>query len=347
MSAIRRNSSALSSADGTVVVLYDASGELQVAYELAKQLLRLVQGLQGRVSFLPAHLRMGITLFYLGEFGSARINLDQSIYYHTQGHSSSSLFYAVDVGANCLSYMALTLWLVGHPDIALKRIHEAIALAQELNHPYSLAFAQLFAARLHHFRREWQLAEKCADALTSLSNEQGFRLLLTIGTILRAGVVVKEEGITEMRQGLAAWETTGAELGRPCHLALLAEVYGKWGQNKEGLDIIEGALAAIDMTKERWYEAEICRLRGELILALSQENQFEAETCFRRAIDIARQQGARSWELRAVMSLSHLLQRQGKKEEALKVLSTIYSQFTEGFDTGDLKDARALIDELS
>ncbi len=170
---------------------------------------------------------------------------------------------------------------------------------------------------------------------------------MTIGTILRAGVVAKEEGITEMRRGLAAWETTGAELGRSCHLALLAEVYGKWGQNKEGLDIIEGALAAIDMTKERWYEAEICRLRGELILALSQENQFEAETCFRRAIDIARQQGARSWELRAVMSLSRLLQRQGKKEEALKVLSTIYSQFTEGFDTRDLKDARALIDELS
>ncbi|MGE5445107.1 MAG: AAA family ATPase [Ignavibacteriales bacterium] len=332
---------------------YMMRAQLQVAYELAEQLLRLAQSLQDPISFLLARQMIGITLFYLGEFTSARVYLEQSIsiYYHTQRHRSYALLYNVDSGVNSLSFVTLTLWLVGYPDQALKRIHEALALAQELNHPYSLAFARLFAARLHHFRQEWQLAKEWADALISLSNNQEFTLLLTIGTILRTGILAgqeqKEERITEMRRGLAAWETKGAELGRPYHLALLAEVYRKGGQNKEALSTIDNALTEMEKTRERWYEAEIYRLRGELLLAFSPENQSEAETCFRRAISIAGRQGAKSWELRVVMSLGRLLQKQGKKEEASEMLSGTYGWFTEGFDTRDLKDAVALIEDLS
>ncbi|MER3448153.1 MAG: hypothetical protein C4291_15620 [Candidatus Dadabacteria bacterium] len=332
---------------------YMIRAQLQVAYELAEQILRLAQSLQDSISFLLSRQMIGITMFYLGELTSARIYLEQSIsiYYHTEGHRFYALLYNVDREVDSLSFVTLTLWLVGYPDQALKRMNEAIALAHELNHPYSLAFARLFAARLHHLRQEWHLAEEWADTLISLSNNQGFKLLLTLGTILRAVVLAeqeqKEERITEICRGLAAWEATGAELGRPYHLALLAEVCRKKGKNEEGLSIIDNALTAIGKTTERWYEAEVYRLRGELLLGLSQENQSEAETCFRRAIDIARQQGAKSLELRAVMSLSLLLRRQGKKEEAREILSEIYEWFKEGFDTKDLKDARALIDELS
>jgi len=162
-----------------------------------------------------------------------------------------------------------------------------------------------------------------------------------------------QEGIAQMQQGLAAYRATGAELGRPRWLAQLAEAYEKVGQPEEGLTVLAEALAAVDKTGERFWEAELYRLKGELTLKQSgvrgpeSEVQQEAEACFLKAIEVARQQQAKSLELRAVMSLSRLRQQQGKKEEAHEMLAEIYSWFTEGFDTKDLQEAKALLEELA
>src|SRR5262249_13066004 len=254
----------------------------------------------------------------------------------------------------CLSYMAWVLWYLGYPDQALKRSQEALTLAQELSHPYSVAQALFFAAELHHLRQEAQAVRERAEAVITLAAEQGFPFWLAQGTSLRGWALVKqgqrrEEGIAQLRQGLAVYQSTGAELGRPYYLAELAEVCGLVGQAEEGLRMLAEALTVVCKSGEL-SETEICRLKGELTLTvrgLEFEVQREAEECFQKAIAIARRQSAKSWELRAMMSLSRLWQLQGKQKEAHDMLAEIYGWFTEGFDTKDLQDAKRLIEELS
>jgi predicted ATPase len=219
-----------------------------------------------------------------------------------------------------------------------------------LSHPFSLALALYFAAWLYYFRREVYAAQEQAEAAVTLSSQQGFPFWLAAGTILGGWVLAEqgqeEEGIEQMRQGLAAYQATGAEQKQPYFLALLAEAYGKVAQTQAGLTMLAEALALVDKTGERWWEAELYRLKGELLLALSKENQAEVEACFRQAIDIAHHQSAKSLELRAVMSLSRLWQKQGKQEEARQMLAEVYGWFTEGFDTADLKEAKLLLEGL-
>ncbi len=266
-----------------------------------------------------------------------------------------------------LSLGAWVLWMLGYPNQALERIRDALTLAQELSHPYSLAFALDFAAELHQFRQEGQAAQQWAEAVMTVSTEQGFPLLLARGTIVRGWALAeqgqREEGVAQTRQGLAAYRATGAELRRPHYLALLAEAYGKVGRAEEGLSVLAEALAQMHRTGERAYEAELYRLKGELTLQKFQVSgskfqvqespksevrspESEAEEYFLRAIEIARRQSAKSWELRAAISLSRLWQQQGKKEEARQMLAEIYDWFTEGFDTADLQEAKALLEAL-
>jgi predicted ATPase len=284
----------------------------------------------------------------------------------------------------CLSYAAWTLWLLGHPGQALERSVEALTLAQELSHPVSLAFALDFAAALHQLRREARPTQERAEAAIAISSEQGFQYWLTAGTLYRGWALAeqgqREEGILQMRHGLDALGATGAKLGQPSFLAWLSEAYDKGGQADEGLSVLADGLAMVDNTGERFYEAELYRLKGELTLAeskvqslgLSVEkgSQFaahgstlrtagthyrtaatpveaEAEAYFLKALEIARTQRAKSLELRAATSLARLWQRQGKKGAAHRMLAAIYGWFTEGFDTADLKDAKSLLDELT
>jgi predicted ATPase len=169
-----------------------------------------------------------------------------------------------------LSYAAWALWFLGYPNQALKRIHDALTLAHELSHPFDLAYALGCAAIFHQFRGEWQATQEWAEAEIALCNEQGFAYRLAMGTILRGWALARQgqgkEGIAQMRQGLAAWRATGAELVRPYYLALLAEAYGKVGQAGEGLTALTEALELVHKTEERWHEAELYRLRGELTL---------------------------------------------------------------------------------
>src|SRR5262249_26283778 len=225
-----------------------------------------------------------------------------------------------------------------------------------LSHPYSLAFALGFAATIPALRREGQRAQEWAEATITLSTEQGVLFWLAWGMTARGGALAEQgqgkEGIIQIRQGIAAWRATGAELWRPYWLSLLAEAYRQEQQAEEGLNTLTEALALVATTAERWGEAELYRLKGELTLQRfnvqgSKSKVEEAGECFQKAIEIARQQSAKSWELRAVISLARLWQRQGKKDEARHMLAEIDGWLTEGFATKDLQEAKALLDELS
>ena len=250
----------------------------------------------------------------------------------------------------CISWLALTLWLLGYPDQAQQRSHEALTRARQLAQPFDLAFALDWATWLHQLRREPQATQDQAEAAMALCTEQGFAQLLAFGRLLRGWVLAArqqgEDGIAHIRQGLAAYQATGAAVGRPQYLALLAEAHGQVGQAEAGLAMLREALTVVEHTGERSYEAELHRLTGQLLLARSAAHHTEAEAHFRRALDVARHQQARSWELRAAMSLARLWQQQGKHTAAHQLLAEVYSWFTEGFDTADLQ-AAALLEALA
>jgi predicted ATPase len=325
---------------------------------LGEQCLRLAQSAQDSALLLTAHRTLGTTLFWLGEFDAARRHLEQGMaLYDPQQHGSLALRYlGADPGVWCRCYAAMALGCLGYPEQAWQQSREALALAQARSHPFSLATALNHAATLQIRRGEVQGVKEQAEALMALSLEQGFPLWLAWATIWRGWALAEqgqgEEGIGQMRQGIDDYLATGAKLGMTPGLAYLAEAYGKVGQTEEGLKVVAEALTLVDTTAERGWEAEIYRLQGELLLkseARSQKPEREeaAESCFRQALHVARGQSAKSWELRAAMSLSQLWQRQGKREEARRLLAEVYGWFTEGFDTADLQEAKALLEELA
>jgi TOMM system kinase/cyclase fusion protein len=332
---------------------YNTRAELQKAEELGKQLLTLAQQVQDRTLLLEAHHALWPTLLYLGELAAARAHLEQGMaLYDLQDHRSHAFLYGGhDPGSCCQSYTAWTLWALGYPDQALKASDRGLTLARELAHPASLAATLSFAAMLHQFRRDREAVQQTAEALIALATEQGDAERLARGMILRGWALFVQgqgtAGMMQMRQGLAALQATGGEVRRQLFLSLLAEAYGGIGQSEEGLNVLAEALAAVEKTGGRFYEAELYRLRGELLLARTAEHHTEAETCFRQGLNIARRQQAKSWELRAAMSLSRLWQQQGKQADARDLLAPIYSWFTEGFDTADVQEAKALLDEVS
>jgi predicted ATPase len=210
---------------------------------------------------------------------------------------------------------------------------------------------------LHQFLHEARAVQQQAEALIVLSHEQGVTFFLAMGTILHGWALAEqgqgEQGIARIRQGLVTYRATGAGLFRPYLLALSAEAYGKAGQAEDGLAALAEALTGVDNSGERFYEAELYRLKGVLTLnqssapGLESSVQKEAEACFLKAVEVARKQQAKSLELRAVTSMSRLWQRQGKKTEAHAMLAEIYHWFTEGLDTKDLQEAKALLEELT
>jgi predicted ATPase len=335
-----------------LVQFYIVRAELHAARELAEQFVILAQRVQDPELLLEAHSAMGTTLYYLGALEPAHAHLQRSIaFYNSQQHRSHAFLYGMDPRVRCLSHSALILWLLGHPDQALESSRESLALAQELSHSHSLALALDLAAWLHQLRREEHLTQARAEALIALATEHGFTLYQALGTSLRGWALAQqgrvEEGIAQMGRGLAGWRATGAELVQPYFLALLAEAYEKAGQAEEGLLVLAEALALVRTSGERRKEAELYRLKGELLLARSPEHHPQAEACFHQALALARRQQTKSLELRAAMRLSRLWQQQGKRGEARELLAPIYGWFIEGFDTADLQEAKVLLEELS
>jgi predicted ATPase len=331
---------------------HNVRAELRTAHALSEQLLTLGQHTNDPAMLCAAHRALGTTLFDLGAAADALMHYTQSLaLYDFQQHRVSALLYGEDTGVLCHSFAALALWCLGYPEQGLTRSHEAVTLVQQLAHPFSLAFALSFAAIVHQFRREERAVQQCADASLHLAQEQGFPLLIARGVALRGWTLAHQgpaqAGIEQIYQGLTAWRATGAEIFRPYWLALLAEAHGTIGQPEAGLRALAEALTLADTTGERWYESEIYRLKGILLLQQSSDNQAEAETCFAQAMAIAQNQQAKSLELRATTSLARLWQQQGKCQEARDLLAPVYNWFTEGFDTVDLLDAKALLHDLA
>jgi class 3 adenylate cyclase/predicted ATPase len=333
-----------------LAILHFLRRELRTAFELAKQLLRLSQDTDDPALQLLARRVLGVTSYKMGEFLPAREHLERAIsIYDPRSHRPLVFRYGgADAGVVCLSYAAWTLWQLGYPDQALKRVNEGLAAAQTLSHPFSLVFTELSVGLLRQYRREARAAQKNADGVITLSVEHGLPDYLAWATCLRGWAMAErgnsEEGIAQIQEGLAARRTTGPDVA---HLCWLADAYIQTGRLDDALSALTEALAAADEQEAREYETETHRLKGELLLKQDDSNAAEARSCFQRAIEIARNQSAKSWELRATMSLARLLHKQGKRNEARAMLAEIYNWFTEGFDTADLKDAKALLDELS
>ena len=348
--------------------------DMQKARELAEQMMRLAQSSQDLSLFLQAPQALGASLFYLGELRQSRIYLEQGIaLYDIQKHRSHAFLYGIDPGVYCLIFAAWNLWCSGYPDQALKNTEDALHLAHKLAHPHTLAFALNITVLFHQFRREETVVREQAEALLTLSNEHGFAYREAVAIIIRGWVLTltgqTEEALVRMQEGLAAQRATGAGAVAPYFLALQAETYGKMGQLEEGLAALAEASALVQRTGEQWYEAELYRLKGELLLAQEglrpqaeglREKTEEVERCFHKAIEVAQKQQAKSFELRAVMSLVRLRQQQAlgpgartthhetrnRLDEAHSMLSEVYDWFTEGFDTKDLQEAKMLLDSL-
>ncbi|HKR47727.1 MAG TPA: adenylate/guanylate cyclase domain-containing protein [Paraburkholderia sp.] len=337
---------------------YVSRAEYSTARELAERMLHMARHTQDPALLVNAHDALGMCLLLQGELEAARTHAEQALaLYDPEQHQAHAFAHALDPGIWALNILVLTLWLQGYPDQAYKRNLEALALAKKLAFGPTLANALGYAAELHQLRRESSRVLEHADALITLSIEEGLPYWLAWGNILRGWALTEREGPLEgialMRDGLTAVRAAGGEDQRSYFLALLADGYRRADNGETALGMLEEAMAFVHKSGERCHEAELFRLKGSILFgALNIGNRQaacsdEAETCFRDAIALARQHGARSLELRAALSLARFWQRKGRIVEARQTLSEVYGRFTEGFDTADLREAKEMLEALA
>jgi adenylate cyclase len=329
-------------------------GELRTALVTAHQLLAVAQTLQDSCLLTDAHRVTGTTtLLHLGDPSGARTHLETAIsLYEPRMHRDLVALGGDDTVVTGLMFLSWVLWLLGYPTQASERSEQALALARNVAHPFSLALALGLSAQMRSLRREPELARERAEAAINLSAEHGFRLWSAWGEIARGCALAEqgggEESFAQLRRGLHGLRAIDARNLLPLFLGLLADALRKSGRLEEAVAALDEAFAAAEENEETWWKAELYRVRGELWLAAPANASADAaEPELSQAIELARRESAKSLELRAVTSLSRLLEKQGKKEEAHHMLAEIYGWFTEGFDTADLKDAKALLEELS
>jgi predicted ATPase len=332
--------------------------ELAIARDFGEELLRLAQRSQDTPLLVEAHWRLGIAFLHMGELRPAQEHFAKGIALYDPARDCGRILH--DAGVSCRCFAAWVLWLLGYPDQSLQQSEDSLALARNLDHPPSLAFALFFAAFVRQHRRDVPGTRAYAEAAMMLSQERGLLQTLAWATMMRGWAVAEQgqvdEGIAQMRDCLAGQQAIGSQIARPHFLALLAEAYGKAGRAAEGLTVLEEALAAVEQTGERYYEAELHRLKGELRLLRSADRETpkllgaeqpvwtKAESCFRESFAIARKQGAQSFALRAAVSWRQVGLKQGDRENVRGLLAEVYGEFTEGFDAPDLIAAKALLD---
>jgi predicted ATPase len=325
-------------------------GEFDAARELGHELIELAQGTDDDEILLLANNGLGTVLADLGELTSARERLELSVEpASVDRRRSRAALYGVDLAVDSAAHAAHVLWLLGYPEQALHKSRVAIALARELAHPFSSAHALDLSAMLHQFRREGPIVQQQAGAAMALASEYGYAQESARATALRGWALVAQgcpaEGLSLIQHGLNAASATGAEEWRPYCLALAAEACVH--SVDDGLRLLDEALAAVERTSERFWEAELHRLVGELLVAGGGRGaRSRAESRFRHALDTAARQQARSLQLRAAVSLGRLWGRQGRIDDARQVVRTTYDLFTEGFETSDLQAASRLLTEL-
>lgn len=333
--------------------------KLQTSREVAEQLVCLSENLQDRDLRLEAKYALGSNLFHIAQFADSVANFKAGLsYYDRSSHQSQVAIYGYDKGVACLGMAAQSLWYLGFSEQALNYVREGLGMADDLLHPFSLALAMNVSGWLYVLRQEVTAALEQAQALIMLSTEHEFPAFVALGKIIWGWAVSKrgnlEVGLTSIREGAEAWVATGSQVARLQHLTLLAEVCQKLERFEEGLTWLSEGLEIVNRTGESFLEAEIYRLKGELLKekinvknVRNGEGHSEVEHCFIRAIEVARIQGAKSLELRSVMSLCRFWADQGKIEQSRQMLAEIYAWFTEGLDTVDLQEAKTLLKELS
>ena len=323
----------------------------QQAWDLGEHLLAVAQQSGDAGLLLQAHHALWTTAYNTSALATAYQHIEHGLALYTpeQHHAQTERYGGHDPGVCGRSYAARILWLLGYPEQAEQWNEAALALAQALGHPFTLGHTLQGAAVLHQWQRDVQRTYERAAAALRLGTAQGAPYLVATSTVRLGWAMAMqgrvEEGITQIGQGLAAWQTIGTPHLRAGFLALLAEAYGKAGRYTEGLTALDEALDIVKTTGGRRSEAEFYGLKGELLWHAGHRPE-DAETCLHHALTIARRQQAKSRELRAALRLSRLWQRQGKCTEAYQLLAPIYGWFTEGFDTADLQEARALLAAL-
>jgi predicted ATPase/DNA-binding SARP family transcriptional activator len=336
---------------GELAIFHYVRAEHHAARALAEEALSQARRTEDPLLVAWCHWHLGFILFGLGEYTLARDHLEQVIAFYVpeKHHRSFVLLPGADAGVSAMAYEACCLWCLGYPEQAAKHSQEALTLARELGHPLSLADVLCYAGCLFNaMRRDAQALKQHAEELMQSAIEQ-VPSWLEPGTSYRGQAVAMlgqvQEGMTQMREGIAAGQSRGVRCYVSGVLRSLAEAQAKADRPEEGLSTLAEALAFVEQTDERHWEAELYRLRAELLLM--QGKAAEAEASLHQAIEVARRQRAKSWELRATTSLARLWQGQGRIDEARQTLAQVYGWFTEGFDTPDLREAKALLEELT
>jgi len=329
---------------------HEAQAQLPAAGALAQQLTHLAHHQCDADLMLEGQSAEGSVALFRGDLVAARTHLESCLALEAPAPPSAPTFRGGHhLRATHLTWMAQVLWGLGYNDQAEQRSQEALALAQQIGHTPSLAHAQFFAAILAQSRRDIAATYARADALIAFATAQGLAHRVEQGRILRGWALAMQgdaaAGVAHIRQGLAARQDVEHKLGRPYYLALLAEASGQAGQPEAGLTTLAEALALAAATEERWWEAEVYRLQGALLLQLPRPDVGQAEACFQQALEVAHHQQAKALELRAALSLARLWQGQGKQAAVRQLLTESSSWFTEGFDTADLQEARVLLEE--
>jgi DNA-binding SARP family transcriptional activator/predicted ATPase len=337
-----------------LAISYVVQPDLRQAYQLGEQLLKLARRKQDEMLLVEGHYVLGVVSFWRGEFAASREHLETALaHYGSQRRRTHLTMYTQDPEVICLSRLAWTLWYLGYPDQAVRKAQEALSRAQSLAHPYSLAYAHYFAIRVYGDCRDDEAMLAQIKATIDYSTKHEFFLWLWLATLLEGWILARKGnikvGIEQMQRAIAKVREAGQNLTLPYNLALIARAYALTGEVEQGLSLMDEALTATEHSGEHWSEVELIRLKGELLL-LHGEAVDEVAAHFRQAMDLARRQGAKSLELRAVTSLGRLWRSLGstaQKQEAQQMLQAAYDEFSEGFNTPDLQEARLLLQEMS
>jgi class 3 adenylate cyclase/predicted ATPase len=345
---LTRDTSDLFEALSGLWVFHLLRAELREADALAQQLLASARESKDDSHVAYANFAAGDTAFWCGQLDTASERLALAIAACKPGKRPSRVF-VDDPAMISRAYAAWTQHYRGHPDQALTTVRDCIRVAHMLSHPRALAMATIYAGQLYLLRREPNAAVECCRTSTSLADEHELPFYQVFAEILAGCAAVQHgdgaRGVEVIKRGIGTWQSLGSTLGVPWFLGELAEGLRSIGRCDEALNVVSDALHRTEGSGEREFAAELYRIEGTL--ALTQSRFVDAENSFRRAIEIARTQGARMWELRASRSLADLLAKQGKREEARTTVADVYGWFTEGFDTADLKEAKTLLDKLS
>jgi predicted ATPase len=323
-----------------------------VLRELAAQFLTLAEKQRAVVPLMIGHRIMGTTLASTGDFAGAVAHYDESLaLYDPAEHRPLATRFGQDTRVTVLCYRALALWVLGYPEKAVADTDHVLKDAREIGQAATLLHALLFASFIHIFCGNYATANAFADELVVLADEKAALGWKGEGMSHQGSVLAltgkAPEAVQMLISGITAWRSTGATLWTPWFLSYLARAYAEIGLFDDAWRYISDVMTAVEATKQRWCEAEVNRIAGKIALKKPEPDAAKAEAYFERALSVAREQQARSWGLRAAMSMARLWRDRGKRDEARDLLAPVYGWFTEGFNTLDLKQAKALLEELA